>query len=146
MRRRAWFSALAIAPTVALLSFAADAPKPAEVTTILKGGTVVDGTGAPRKKADLAFRGERIVAVGDIEPKPGDKVIDVTGLVVAPGFIDLHNHSDNPIVAEATRDNRNYQAQGVTTVVTGNCGAGRSTSTSTLKTSTSTAPARTSST
>ncbi len=124
MRRRAWFSALAIAPAVALLSNAADIPAPAEITTILKGGTVVDGTGAPAAKADLAIRGQRIVAVGAIEPKPDDKVIDVSGLVVAPGFIDLHNHSDNPIVAEATRDNRNYQAQGVTTVVTGNCGAG----------------------
>ncbi len=146
MRRRAWSSALAIAPAVALLSFAADAPRPAEVTTILRGGTVVDGTGAPGKKADLAIRGERIVAVGEIEARPGDRVIDATGLVVAPGFIDLHNHSDNPIVAEATRDNRNYQAQGVTTVVTGNCGAGRSTSRSILKPSTSMAPGRTSST
>ena len=100
MRRRAWFSALAIAPAVALLSIAADGPKPAEPTTILKGGTVVDGTGAPPRKADLAFKGERIVGVGEIDAKPGDRVIDATGLVVAPGFIDLHSHSDNPIVAE----------------------------------------------
>ncbi len=124
MLRRARSSAFAIASATALLSIAADPPGPAETTTILKGGTVVDGTGAPARKADLAFRGERIVAVGDIEPKPGDRVIDATGLVVAPGFIDLHNHSDAPIVNENTRDNRNYQSQGVTTVVTGNCGAG----------------------
>ena len=124
MLRRARSSAFAIASATALLFIAADPPRPAETTVILKGGTVVDGTGAPARKADLAFRGERIVAVGEIEPKPGDRVIDVSGLVVAPGFIDLHNHSDAPIVNENTRDNRNYQAQGVTTVVTGNCGAG----------------------
>ena len=124
MQRRDWLSAPAIAAAIALIAFAADAPKPAETTTILKGGTVVDGTGAPARKADLAFKGDRIVAVGDIDPGPNDRVIDAAGLVVAPGFIDLHNHSDAPIVNEATRDNRNYQSQGVTTVVTGNCGAG----------------------
>jgi predicted amidohydrolase YtcJ len=124
VRRRAWFSALAIAPAVALLCPAADAPGPHETETILKGGTVVDGTGAPARVVDLVIRDGKIAALGKVEIGPNARVIDATGLVVAPGFIDLHNHSDNPIVAEATRDNRNYQAQGVTTVVTGNCGAG----------------------
>ena len=118
-------SAFAIASATALLSIAADPFGPAETTTIVKGGTVVDGTGAPGKKADLAIRGERIIAVGEIEAKPGDKVIDATGLVVAPGFIDLHNHlrrADRQ--REHARQSQLPESQGVTTVVTGNCGGG----------------------
>ena len=126
MRRRAWLSALAIAPAVALLSFAADEPRAGtRPETVLKGGTRRRCARRPSARVvDLVIRDGRIVALGKVDPGPGARVIDATGLVVAPGFIDLHNHSDNPIVNEATRDNRNYQAQGVTTVVTGNCGAG----------------------
>ncbi len=91
---------------------------------VLKGGTVIDGTGAPRRQADVAVTGNRIVAVGAFEVGPKVKVIDVSGLIVAPGFIDLHTHSDDPILVAKTRNNLNYQAQGVTTVVTGNCGGG----------------------
>ncbi|RUL86880.1 metal-dependent hydrolase [Tautonia sociabilis] len=91
---------------------------------VLKGGTVVDGTGAPARSADVAVRDGRIVAVGRFEIEPGTEVIDATGLVVAPGFIDLHTHSDRSILQDPTRANRNYQAQGVTTIVTGNCGGG----------------------
>jgi predicted amidohydrolase YtcJ len=97
-------------------------PCPADV--VLKGGRLFDGTGAPGRVADVAIRGERIVAVGEVEPAPGDRVIDATGLAVAPGFIDLHSHSDETITKPATRDNLNYLRQGVTTVVTGNCGSG----------------------
>jgi predicted amidohydrolase YtcJ len=91
---------------------------------VLKGGTVVDGTGAARRVADVALRDGTIVAVGRFEPNPDARVIDVTGLIVAPGFIDLHSHSDRSILQDGTRPNRNFQAQGVTTIVTGNCGSG----------------------
>jgi len=91
---------------------------------ILKGGTLIDGTGAARREADVAIRGERVVAVGRFRADPKARVIDAAGLVVAPGFIDLHTHSDEPILKPKTRANLNYQAQGVTTVVTGNCGDG----------------------
>ncbi len=92
--------------------------------TVLKGGTLIDGTGAPGRRADVAVRGDRIVAVGAFETEPGAKVIDASTLVVAPGFIDLHTHSDNGITQAATRLNANYVTQGVTTIVTGNCGGG----------------------
>jgi predicted amidohydrolase YtcJ len=90
----------------------------------LKGGALVDGTGAPSRKADVAIRGDRIVAVGTFAFDPKAEVIDVTGKVVAPGFIDLHSHSDEVILNAKKRPNLNYVAQGVTTVVTGNCGGG----------------------
>lgn len=91
---------------------------------ILKGGTLVDGTGAPGRRADVAIRGDRIVSIGEFTAAPGAKVLDVSGMVVAPGFIDLHSHSDGVILEDRKRSNVNYQTQGVTTVVTGNCGGG----------------------
>lgn len=95
-----------------------------ETVVILRGGLVVDGTGAPGRREDVAIRGDRIEAVGEVGPIEGAEVIDATGLVVAPGFIDLHSHSDGPILRPEARSNRNYLHQGVTTVVTGNCGSG----------------------
>ncbi len=91
---------------------------------VLRGGLVVDGTGAEARRADVAIEGDRIVAVGEFEARPGFREIDATGLVVAPGFIDLHSHSDVSILNPRTRSNLNYLSQGVTTVVTGNCGSG----------------------
>ena len=99
-----------------------DGPVAADV--VLKGGTVVDGTGAPARAADVAIKGDRVVAVGTFNAAPGARMIDVAGLVVAPGFIDLHTHSDDAITKPRTRSNSNYQTQGVTTIVTGNCGGG----------------------
>src|SRR5207245_8489125 len=75
-------------------------------------------------EGDLAIKGDRIVAVGSFKLANKPLVIDGKGLVVAPGFIDLHTHSDDALVEKATRSNLNYLTQGVTTVVTGNCGFG----------------------
>jgi predicted amidohydrolase YtcJ len=91
---------------------------------LLRGGLIFDGTGSPGRVADLAIRGNRIIAIGPDIDSPGAKLIDVSGHVVAPGFIDLHSHSDGSILHDATRANVNYTTQGVTTVVTGNCGMG----------------------
>src|SRR4051812_42617697 len=110
---------LGLAPVPSVL-----AAGPVAADLVLKGGTVVDGTGAPGRRADVAIRGDRIVAVGTFDVDPKAKVIDASAWVVAPGFIDLHTHSDSSIVAARTRMNRNYQTQGVTTIVTGNCGGG----------------------
>jgi N-acyl-D-amino-acid deacylase len=97
---------------------------PIRADLVLKGGLVVDGTGVAGRRADVAVLGERIVAVGSFHVAPGAKVIDASRWVVAPGFIDLHTHSDTAILQPRTRNNRNYQTQGVTTIVTGNCGSG----------------------
>ena len=103
-----------------------DGPTPSikvDADLLLKGGTLIDGTGAPGQKADVALKGDRIVAIGQIDA-PEAEVIDVGGKIIAPGFIDLHSHSDGGIVEADRRSNLNFLRQGVTTVVTGNCGGG----------------------
>jgi N-acyl-D-aspartate/D-glutamate deacylase len=91
---------------------------------VLRGATLHDGSGAPGVVGDLAIRGDRIVAVGRFAVAGSPRTLDARGLVVAPGFIDLHTHSDYPLQEAATRANLCYLLQGVTTVVTGNCGSG----------------------
>jgi N-acyl-D-amino-acid deacylase len=87
---------------------------------LLRGGTVIDGTGAPRFGADVRIEGERIVAVGANLAEDGAFVLDATGRIVAPGFIDVHTHDDQ-IVLSAPQMLPKI-SQGVTTVVVGNCG------------------------
>ena len=87
-------------------------------TIVLKGGTIVDGTGRPGFTADLAMRGDRIIAIGS--NLSGDHVIDVSGLVVAPGFIDIHTHYDAQVFWDPAMTPSCFH--GVTTVVAGNCG------------------------
>src|SRR5437016_2530417 len=86
---------------------------------ILRGGTVIDGTGGPRRHADVAVTGDRIAAVGKVAKSTGAREIDASGLVVAPGFIDVHTHDDRALLAS---DMAAKASQGVTTVITGNCG------------------------
>ncbi|MFH1267428.1 MAG: D-aminoacylase, partial [Planctomycetota bacterium] len=95
-----------------------------DADVILAGGTIYDGTGSEGAIGDLALKGGKIAAVGEFETAGAARTIDCTGLVVAPGFIDLHTHSDRPITKPKTCNNLNYLTQGCTTVVTGNCGGG----------------------
>ena len=88
--------------------------------TLLKGGLVIDGRGQPAFSADVALRGDTIVAIGDLTQVGADRVIDVTGLVVAPGFIDAHTHDD--LICITQPDMRPKISQGVTTLIVGNCG------------------------
>jgi N-acyl-D-aspartate/D-glutamate deacylase len=91
------------------------------VDLVLYGGTVVDGTGAPAVPADVAIHDGRIVAVGAELDMASVERIDVSGLVVAPGFIDPHTHSRGRIFEIPTADN--FVLQGVTTLVDGNDGS-----------------------
>lgn len=95
-----------------------------EADVVLRGATLYDGSANPGQKGDLAIKGDRIVAVGTFKVMGTPRVIDATGLVAAPGFIDLHTHSDTALTQGATKNNLNYLLQGVTTAVTGNCGSG----------------------
>lgn len=95
-----------------------------QADVVLKGATLIDGSGKPARVGDVAIKGDRIVAVGQFKVAGTPRILDCTGLVVAPGFIDLHTHSDYPLQKKETSPNLNYLMQGVTTAVTGNCGAG----------------------
>jgi N-acyl-D-aspartate/D-glutamate deacylase len=91
---------------------------------VLKNATLVDGTDQPAREGNLAIKGDRIVAVGKFQWAGTPRVLDCTGLIVAPGFIDLHTHSDTPLTRKETAANLNYLMQGLSTAVTGNCGSG----------------------
>jgi N-acyl-D-amino-acid deacylase len=88
---------------------------------VIFNGTILDGTGGPPWQADLGLVGDSITAIGEIGPEQGRRVVDASGLHVAPGFIDIHSHSDQTIFAYPTADSR--VRQGITTEVTGNCGS-----------------------
>ncbi len=89
---------------------------------IVKGGLVFDGTGAPRYRADLGIRDGVVAEIGRLSASDGARVLDATGLHVAPGFIDLHTHYDAQLFWDPWCSMSGWH--GVTTVVTGNCGFG----------------------
>ena len=88
-----------------------------EYDLVLRGGRIVNGTGNPWFQGDLGVRNQRIVAIGQIEAKRGLRELDVTGLVVAPGFIDMHSHSDTLLLEDGHAQSK--IRQGVTTEVLG---------------------------
>lgn len=88
--------------------------------TLLSRGTVIDGTGRSGYPADVAIKGDRIVAVGDLRDDRAAEEIDIQGKCLAPGFIDTHTHDDHACMSPSTMAPK--ISQGVTTVVVGNCG------------------------
>ncbi|MCA9063594.1 MAG: D-aminoacylase [Planctomycetaceae bacterium] len=110
------------AASVSAITLAQDSPE--RVDILLQGGTVHVGDGSKGTVADVAVRNGRIVAVAESLSSQADITLNCRGLIICPGFIDLHNHSDDVITQRDTRANVNYLMQGCTTVVTGNCGFG----------------------
>ena len=86
---------------------------------LIKDGLIVDGSGAPWVKADIAVTRDRIAKIGHITGE-AENIIDARGLVVSPGWIDIHNHADHTILGNP--EGLSYTHQGVTTVTMGNCG------------------------
>jgi N-acyl-D-aspartate/D-glutamate deacylase len=87
----------------------------------IRGGLVLDGTGAPGVRADVGIVGDRVVVVGTV-PEEAASEVDASGDVVAPGFVDLHGHSDFTLLVDPRAESAIHQ--GVTTEVVGNCGFG----------------------
>ena len=89
---------------------------------VIRGGRVADGSGAPLSAADIGIMGDRIVQIGNIDDEDGRTSIDASGLIVCPGFVDVHTHSDITIMVEPKAESA--VRQGVTTQVFPNCGTG----------------------
>lgn len=104
-----------------LLACAAPLLRAQEFDLVIRGGRIVDGTGAAGFVGDIAILGQRIAAVGHF-PGKGREEISASGLVVAPGFIDVHSHSEDVTDIPA---GENFLRMGVTTIVTGNCGGSK---------------------
>ena len=127
-------TAVVIAATGAVPALSGCAPRHYDFDTVITGGTIYDGTDAAPQVADIGIRKDRIATIGKITGTTA-KVIDAKGLIVTPGFIDIHTHCDQTFnrlrmkrllahVMPSFKGNYNYLYQGVTTVVTGNCGYG----------------------
>ncbi len=121
-------TAFAVWSCVDWLAKGDDAARPAtkasETHIVFRNATIYDGSGGSPITGDVHVRGERIVAVGQVADAAGAQVVDAKGLIICPGFIDLHTHCDSGLTGRTGRFNKNYVLQGCTTVVTGNCGSG----------------------
>jgi N-acyl-D-amino-acid deacylase len=87
---------------------------------IISGGDIVDGSKKSAFKSDIGIKGDRIITIGDLSDAQATKIIDVTGLTVAPGFIDIHTHSDFTLLINGAAESQVHQ--GVTSEVIGQCG------------------------
>lgn len=126
MAQHARRSGILVLLLVGLALFATPARSaPIDADLLLRGGTIYDGSGAAPSVGDVAVRHGRIVAVGRLAAGKIGRTIDCRGLVIAPGLIDLHTHSDSTLDKPGVRPCLNYVLQGCTTMVTGNCGGAR---------------------
>ena len=110
---------VAVIAACCALSGPSRAAQPPQYDVVITGGTVIDGSGARPRRSDVAIKDGRIAAVAVLPKATATAVIDATGLMVAPGFIDVHTHADD--IADTPRAD-NFVRMGVTSVVAGNCG------------------------
>src|SRR5262245_5686456 len=105
----------------AMTAIAQTPPQPS-AATLIRHALVVDGSGAPARRADVRVAGDRIAAIGTLSPSPGERVVDAGGLTLAPGLIDTHSHHDRGL--DHAPDALAMVSQGVTTIVVGQDGGG----------------------
>jgi N-acyl-D-aspartate/D-glutamate deacylase len=108
-----------LALAVACSVIACDAPAPYDL--IVRGGSVIDGTGSAARRADIGIKGDRIRGIGDLSAERAGRVIDATGLTVAPGFIDVQGQSGTTLLADGNAES--HLRQGITTEVIGEGGS-----------------------
>jgi N-acyl-D-aspartate/D-glutamate deacylase len=115
-----------IKSAIALAFFPLLAGAQQKVDVLIRGGTVIDGTGTAEKKADVGITGDKITFIGNAASSrvTAKKTINAAGLVVAPGFIDPHTHTGGDLSDPKTKSNLPYLMQGVTTVMVNNDGGG----------------------
>ena len=94
----------------------------ADYDIIIRGGTIVDGTRTPRYISDIAIKDGKVAKIGGLNGGTADRVLDAQGLIVAPGFVDLHTHYDAQIFWDPYCTLSGWH--GVTSVALGNCGFG----------------------
>ncbi|MCE2392648.1 MAG: amidohydrolase family protein, partial [Proteobacteria bacterium] len=94
----------------------------ADFDLIVRGGTVVDGTRMPRFLGDIGIRGGRVASVGRLADASAERVLDADGMIVAPGYVDLHTHYDAQVFWDPYCSLSGWH--GVTSVAIGNCGFG----------------------
>ena len=111
-------AAIAVGAAVAVPMSAGRQAAPYDL--VIVGARIVDGTGAPARAADIALKDGRIAAIGNLSVAQTRERLDARGLVVAPGFIDVHTHADD--LAERPHA-ENFVRMGVTSIVAGNCGS-----------------------
>ncbi len=93
------------------------------MTTLIRSVKVIDGTGKPAYTADVLVENKKIAAIGYFPNKTAEKIIDGMGYYLAPGFIDIHSDADHSLSIFSNPEQKEYLAQGVTTIIGGNCGS-----------------------
>ncbi len=116
-RNLATTSLVVLASVLAVASIPSAPPGDQAYDLVLRNGRIVDGTGNPWFHGDLAIQGDKIAALGKIAAKSGKREIDAKGLIIAPGFIDMHSHSDFTLLEDGRAMSKIFQ--GVTTEVLG---------------------------
>lgn len=122
IRKLLLLSAL-LAVTVTAFFYSPVRSSQSDFDLIIAGGRIVDGTGNPWFIADVAIKDGRIVEIGKLDAKRAARAVDAKGLIVAPGFIDVHTHIESGIAEFPAAEN--FLRMGVTSVVTGNCGGSK---------------------
>ena len=120
-RRTAGLRLVAAVGTALALLISVSCRSTQEFDLLIRGGRIVDGTGNPSFLGDVGIRGGKIVAVGGLARRQARRTIDATGLTVAPGFIDIHTHSDYSILTDGNAQSMVHQ--GVTTMILGEGGS-----------------------